>query len=77
MADDLTSEHNYIFDRDNKASVRYGCALSFDIQTDFCCLWSLNYNHWLITRLSGYLLHPKVDVQSPDLCVADVGAGTG
>ncbi len=35
MADDSTSEHNYIFDRDNKASVRYGCALSFDIQTDF------------------------------------------
>lgn len=38
---------------------------------------SLNYNHWLVVQLSGYLLHPNIPTLSSDYRVADIGAGTG
>ena len=37
----------------------------------------LNLQHYLIHRLFGYLLHPAVDINKPDLRVADIATGTG
>ncbi|KAI1809975.1 UMTA methyltransferase family protein [Poronia punctata] len=37
----------------------------------------LNLMHYLWTRSSGFVIHPKIPVDKPDLHVADVGAGTG
>ena len=33
--------------------------------------------HHLWTKIFGYLIHPKIPTDRPDLRVADVGTGTG
>lgn len=45
--------------------------------SDYVRLNSLNYNHWLITQQTGYLLHPGILINSSELRIADVGTGTG
>ncbi|KAJ2985775.1 hypothetical protein NUW58_g5352 [Xylaria curta] len=37
----------------------------------------LNLMHTLWTRSSGYVIHPTIPTDNPELYVADVGAGTG
>lgn len=37
----------------------------------------LNYQHWLIKQLCGYLVHPTVKTDSPVTRIADIGTGTG
>ena len=36
----------------------------------------LNYNHWLMKDLSGYLLNPNIKI-GENARVADIGTGTG
>jgi hypothetical protein len=38
---------------------------------------SLNFNHFWMKGLAGYLLHPKIPTDQAELRVADLGAGTG
>jgi hypothetical protein len=50
------------------------------VEQDFCTdsiLHRLNYLHWLSLRLCGSLVHPSSPKESPNLRVADVGAGSG
>lgn len=37
----------------------------------------INYMNSLWTKVFGYLLHPKIPTDSPDIRIADVGTGTG
>ncbi|KUI73775.1 hypothetical protein VM1G_11939 [Cytospora mali] len=37
----------------------------------------INHMHTLWTKIFGYAVHPKIPINKPDLCVADVGTGTG
>jgi len=37
----------------------------------------LNYNHWLMKDLSGYLLNPKIQFEKENARIADVATGTG
>ncbi|KUI58307.1 hypothetical protein VP1G_05593 [Cytospora mali] len=37
----------------------------------------INYMHTLWTKIFGYVVHPKIPIDKPDLRVADVGTGTG
>ncbi|PVH97416.1 S-adenosyl-L-methionine-dependent methyltransferase [Periconia macrospinosa] len=37
----------------------------------------LNYNHFWMKALTGYLLHPSIPTEKENLRVVDVGAGTG
>ncbi|MCJ1385651.1 hypothetical protein MMC17_008774 [Xylographa soralifera] len=36
----------------------------------------LNYNHWLMKELAGYLIHPSIAKNDANLRIADVGTGT-
>jgi hypothetical protein len=38
---------------------------------------SLNFNHFWMKGLAGYLLHPKIPTDQDGLRIADLGAGTG
>lgn len=38
---------------------------------------SLNFNHFWMKGLAGYLLHPKIPTHKHGLRIADLGAGTG
>jgi hypothetical protein len=37
---------------------------------------SLNFNHFLMREVSGYLVHPSMPTDQPTLRIADVGTGT-
>ncbi|MCJ1245730.1 hypothetical protein MMC30_002934 [Trapelia coarctata] len=37
----------------------------------------LNYHHWIIKGVAGYLLNPVIPKPSPGVRVADIGTGTG
>ena len=37
---------------------------------------SLNYNHWMMKELLGYLLNPKVIYDKTTVRIADIGTGT-
>ncbi|TGO65235.1 hypothetical protein BCON_0003g00290 [Botryotinia convoluta] len=37
----------------------------------------INLQHHLWIRLFGYLIHPKISTENPNLRIADVGTGTG
>ncbi|KAL8822672.1 MAG: hypothetical protein Q9191_006596 [Dirinaria sp. TL-2023a] len=43
---------------------------------DFRSSIRLNYNHWLMKELAGYLIHPRIPARNPNLRIADVGTGT-
>ena len=36
----------------------------------------LNNNHWLVKEIAGYLLHPSIPIDRPNLRIADEGTGT-
>lgn len=38
---------------------------------------SINLQHYLMTELLGYLLHPDIPLQNANLKIADIAAGTG
>jgi len=44
---------------------------------DFNSSVRLNYNHWLMKDLSGYLLNPNIQFEQENSRIADVGTGTG
>ncbi|TGO53493.1 hypothetical protein BCON_0122g00100 [Botryotinia convoluta] len=44
---------------------------------DYKSSMRLNYNHFLIKEVAGYLLHPSIPTHQPNLRIADVGTGTG
>jgi len=44
---------------------------------DFNSSVRLNYNHWLMKEITGYLLHPKIQITKDNARIADVGTGTG
>jgi len=52
-------------------------SISYIHKRDYKSSVRLNYNHWLMKEISGYLLHPKIRLQKEDLRIADVGTGTG
>lgn len=66
----------YMFNRDNKASIRWHHSL--------VCSWlersnvgpRLNFQHFWTTGLLGYHMHPSIPVKE-NLCIADIGTGTG
>ncbi|KAF2788501.1 S-adenosyl-L-methionine-dependent methyltransferase, partial [Melanomma pulvis-pyrius CBS 109.77] len=37
----------------------------------------LNFNHYLMRDIAGYLTHPDIPLAAPQLRIADVGTGTG
>ncbi|KAL2038437.1 hypothetical protein N7G274_008776 [Stereocaulon virgatum] len=37
----------------------------------------LNYQHFWMKQLCGYLIHPTIPTQSPNIRIADIGTGTG
>jgi tRNA1(Val) A37 N6-methylase TrmN6 len=39
--------------------------------------YSLNFNHFWMKSIAGYLLHPKIPTDQEGLRIADLGAGTG
>ncbi|MCJ1290880.1 hypothetical protein MMC34_002422 [Xylographa carneopallida] len=43
---------------------------------DFRSSIRLNYNHWLVKEVAGYLLHPSIPQEDPNLRIADVVTGT-
>jgi hypothetical protein len=52
------------------------CCIEYEFYAK-AILHRLNYLHWLSLRLCGSLVHPSIPKESPELCVADVGAGSG
>ncbi|KAL8915821.1 MAG: hypothetical protein Q9172_006634 [Xanthocarpia lactea] len=44
---------------------------------DFRSSMRLNFNHYLMREVVGYLTHPDLPITRPDLRVADIGTGTG
>lgn len=44
---------------------------------DFRSSMRLNFNHYLMRDVAGYLTHPSLAIDQPNLRVADVGTGTG
>lgn len=44
---------------------------------DYLCPHSLNFNHYLMREMAGYLTHPDIPLAVPQLRIADVGTGTG
>ena len=36
----------------------------------------MNYCHYVVTQLTGYVLHPKIDVDKAFIRVADIGTET-
>ncbi|MCJ1322225.1 hypothetical protein MMC15_007572 [Xylographa vitiligo] len=43
---------------------------------DFRSSIRLNYNHWLVKEVAGYLVHPSIPKKDAHLRIADVGTGT-
>ncbi|KAF2649033.1 S-adenosyl-L-methionine-dependent methyltransferase [Lophiostoma macrostomum CBS 122681] len=37
----------------------------------------LNFNHFWMKSIAGYLIHPKIPIDRENLRIADIGAGTG
>ena len=74
----------YIFARDLRASIRYVSPYAlFGYMGAFSPLTivSLNYQHWAIKQLCGFLLHHSIPLQDivdeKTLYIADLGTGTG
>ncbi|KAF7924890.1 hypothetical protein EAE99_006367 [Botrytis elliptica] len=44
---------------------------------DYKSSMRLNYNHFLIKEVCGYLVHPSIPTNQTKLRIADVGTGTG
>ncbi|KAF7882341.1 uncharacterized protein EAF02_005704 [Botrytis sinoallii] len=44
---------------------------------DYRSSMRLNYNHFLIKEVCGYLVHPSIPTNQTKLRIADVGTGTG
>ncbi|KAF2732226.1 S-adenosyl-L-methionine-dependent methyltransferase [Polyplosphaeria fusca] len=44
---------------------------------DFRSSMRLNFNHYLMREMAGYLTHPDIPLAAPQLRIADVGTGTG
>ncbi|TGO19008.1 hypothetical protein BTUL_0006g00410 [Botrytis tulipae] len=44
---------------------------------DYKSSMRLNYNHFLIKEVAGYLIHPSIPTHQPNLRIADVGTETG
>ncbi|TGO62015.1 hypothetical protein BOTNAR_0120g00010 [Botryotinia narcissicola] len=44
---------------------------------DYKSSMRLNYNHFLIKEVAGYLIHPSISTHQPNLRIADVGTGIG
>ncbi|KAB8304177.1 hypothetical protein EYC80_003596 [Monilinia laxa] len=50
---------------------------SYPFNRNFNSSVRINYNHWLVKEASGYLLHPRIEIDKERARIADIGTGTG
>ena len=65
----------YIFKRGYKSSMR--STFPMFCETRKLTVDRLNYNHWLMRIICGYLIHPEIQYNKDGVCIADIGTGTG
>ncbi|TGO48570.1 hypothetical protein BOTNAR_0468g00040 [Botryotinia narcissicola] len=70
-------QREYIFKRDYKSSMRWNFPFGGTELMKLMDNCSLNYNHFLIKEVCGYLVHPSIPTNQTDLRIADVATGTG
>ncbi|KAH8692493.1 hypothetical protein GQ44DRAFT_780133 [Phaeosphaeriaceae sp. PMI808] len=54
-----------------------GAEKAYIFGRDFRSSMRLNFNHYLMREIAGYLMHPDISLTAPQLRIADVGTGTG
>ncbi|KAI2479983.1 Methyltransferase [Pyrenophora tritici-repentis] len=54
-----------------------GAEKAYMFRRDFRSSMRLNFNHYLMREIAGYLTHPNIPLTASQLRIADVGTGTG